>query len=64
MLYPLNNLIQENVFFTSDSVAVFSCMVNILISPQDNSIRHYGSGIRKVNYKGSVAISDMIRLSS
>jgi len=49
MLYPLNNLIQENVFFTSDSVAVFLCMVNILISPQDNSIRNYGTGIHKVN---------------
>ena len=31
MLHPLNNLIQENVFFTSDSVAVFLCMVNTLI---------------------------------
>jgi len=49
MLYPLNNWIQENVFFTSDSVAVFLCIVNILILPQDNSIRHYGSGIHKVN---------------
>jgi hypothetical protein len=49
MLHPLNNLIQENVFFTSDSVAVFLYMVNTLISPQGNSIRRYGSEICKVN---------------
>jgi len=49
MLHPLNNLFQENVFFISDSVAAFLCMVNTLISPQDNSIRHYGSEICEVN---------------
>jgi len=49
MLHPLNNLIQENVFFTSDSVAVFLCVANTLISPQDKSVRHYGSEICKVN---------------
>jgi hypothetical protein len=51
MLHPLNNLIQGNVFFTSDSVAVFLCMVNTLISPKDNFIRHYGSEICKLIMK-------------
>jgi hypothetical protein len=49
VLHLLNNLFEENVFFISDSVAAFLCMANTSIFPQDNSIRHYGSEICKVN---------------